>query len=94
MTEMRQEFSYSFLFLIAYFLRDAFFPFIFSSGKIDEQEWRFLLTGGVALENKFPNPASSWLTDKSWAELVRCSALPSFKGILNHFTEHVSETSG
>lgn len=62
----------------------------FRSGKIDEQEWRFLLTGGVALENKFPNPASDWLTDKSWAEMVRCSALPSFKGILQHFTEHVS----
>lgn len=60
------------------------------SGKIDEQEWRFLLTGGVALENKFPNPASDWLTEKSWAEMVRCSALPSFKGILKHFTENVS----
>lgn len=67
------------------------FPVLsFFSGKIDEQEWRFLLTGGVALENKFPNPASDWLTDKSWAEMVRCSALPSFQGILNHFTEHVS----
>ncbi|XP_068702145.1 dynein axonemal heavy chain 3-like [Montipora foliosa] len=61
------------------------------SGKIDEQEWRFLLTGGVALENKFPNPASGWLTDKSWAEIVRCSGLPSFQGILNHFTEHLVE---
>ena len=60
------------------------------SGKIDEQEWRFLLTGGVALENKFPNPASDWLTEKSWAEMVRCSALLSFKGILKHFTENVS----
>jgi len=64
--------------------------FCFCSGKIDEQEWRFLLTGGVALENRFPNPASGWLTDKSWAEMVRCSALPAFKGILQHFTEHVS----
>lgn len=62
----------------------------FFSGKVDEQEWRFLLTGGVALENKFLNPASGWLTDKSWAEMVRCSALPAFKGILQHFTEHVS----
>ena len=88
---MRQELSLLRSVLNCSFLaRDAFFSFIFFSGKIDEQEWRFLLTGGVALENKFPNPASSWLTDKSWAELVRCSALPSFKGILNHFTEHVS----
>ena len=67
----------------------SLFP-CFLSGKIDEQEWRFLLTGGVALENKFPSPASGWLTDKSWAEMVRCSALPVFEGILQHFTDHVS----
>lgn len=91
MIEMWQELSLLLPVLNFPFLAsDTFFPLIFSSGKIDEQEWRFLLTGGVALENKFPNPASGWLTDKSWAELVRCSALSSFKGILNHFTEHVS----
>lgn len=73
-----------------YLLLIVFLFLCFLSGKIDEQEWRFLLTGGVALENKFPNPASGWLTDKSWAEMVRCSALPAFKGILQHFTEHVS----
>ena len=81
---------YSLIFKLSITLMCKYCCFIFSSGKIDEQEWRFLLTGGVALENKFPNPASGWLTDKSWAEIVRCSGLPSFQGILNHFTEHVS----
>ncbi|XP_048589777.1 dynein axonemal heavy chain 3-like isoform X2 [Nematostella vectensis] len=58
-------------------------------GKINEQEWRFLLTGGVALECKFPNPAADWLTDKSWAELVRCSDLPAFSGLMKHFSENL-----
>lgn len=63
--------------------------FFSTSGKLDEQEWRFLLTGGIALECKYPNPAPEWLTDKSWAELVRCSDLPAFNGLMEHFTEHV-----
>ena len=37
--------------------------------------WTFLLTGGVALDNPYPNPAPTWLTDKSWSELTRASAL-------------------
>lgn len=87
----RKNSRYTVHFMVQFFLTlTVSFSFFFRSGKIDEQEWRFLLTGGVALENKFPNPASDWLTDKSWAEMVRCSALPSFKGILQHFTEHVS----
>ena len=59
-------------------------------GKVDELEWRFLLTGGVALENPFPNPAPLWLPDKSWAEIVRCSDLPVFKGFLDHMQQNVS----
>lgn len=64
--------------------------FYLSRGKVDDTEWRFLLTGGVALENPFPNPAPLWLPDKSWAEIVRCSDLPAFKGFLDHIQQHVS----
>ncbi|XP_074137054.1 dynein axonemal heavy chain 3 isoform X2 [Sminthopsis crassicaudata] len=50
-------------------------------GKIDDEVWRFLLTGGVALDNPYPNPAPEWLSEKSWAEIVRASQLPSLEGL-------------
>ncbi|XP_041348477.1 dynein heavy chain 3, axonemal-like isoform X2 [Gigantopelta aegis] len=60
-------------------------------GQIDDTEWRFLLTGGVALDNPYLNPASEWLADKSWGEIVRCSNLKAFKGFMDHFQKHVDE---
>ena len=65
--------------------------YFFYRNEIDDQEWRFLLTGGVALENPFPNPASSWLQDKSWAEIVRASELPALKGLMDHVKANVSD---
>ena len=49
-------------------------------GEIEEDSWRFLLTGGVALENPNPNPFPQWLSDKSWGEVVRASELKSLTG--------------
>ena len=63
---------------------------IFCRGTIDDREWRFLLTGGVALDNPYLNPAPEWLSDKSWAEIVRCSDLPAFKGFMHAFKDKVS----
>ena len=49
--------------------------------KVDDQVWRFLLTGGVALENPYPNPCTEWLSEKAWSEIVRASDLPNLKGL-------------
>ncbi|KAG2469298.1 DYH7 protein, partial [Polypterus senegalus] len=59
-------------------------------GQVDETEWRFLLTGGVALENPYKNPAPDWLKNQSWTELMQLSTLPAFNWIRENFTNNVS----
>lgn len=59
--------------------------------QIDDEVWRFLLTGGVALDNPHPNPAPDWLSDKSWAELVRASSLTNLQGLMEHVRESSSK---
>lgn len=56
--------------------------------QIDEAVWYFLLTGGVALDNPFPNPAPDWLSEKAWAEVVLASALPQLRGLMEHVQQY------
>uniref|UniRef100_A0A8C2MM84 Dynein axonemal heavy chain 3 n=1 Tax=Cricetulus griseus TaxID=10029 RepID=A0A8C2MM84_CRIGR len=58
---------------------------------INEEVWYFLLTGGVALDNPFPNPAPEWLSEKSWGEVVRASYLPKLKGLMEDMVENITE---
>ncbi|XP_058476444.1 dynein axonemal heavy chain 3-like [Solea solea] len=60
-------------------------------GKVDDEVWRFLLTGGIALDNPHPNPGPEWLSDKSWSEIVMGSRLGKLKGLLEHVRDNVSE---
>ncbi|XP_052130864.1 dynein axonemal heavy chain 3 [Frankliniella occidentalis] len=50
-----------------------------SKRRILEDLWTFLLTGGVALDNPYDNPDPSWLSVKSWSEIVRISNLPGME---------------
>ncbi|KAM3188084.1 Dynein heavy chain 7, axonemal [Hymenolepis weldensis] len=58
--------------------------------EIDETEWRFLLTGGVGLDNPHSNP-SSWLPPKQWDELCRMSALPRFSKLRENFAGRLDQ---
>jgi len=60
------------------------------SGEIKEDQFRFLLKGGVSLGDKLPpNPASQWLSEKLWGEVNRMSKLTNFMGYLKHFAKNL-----
>ncbi|XP_075690041.1 dynein axonemal heavy chain 12 [Rhinoderma darwinii] len=59
--------------------------------EIELQEFMFLLTGGVGLQNNISNPAAGWLPDKSWDEICRASDLPAFKGLREHLIQNPNE---
>ncbi|KAF3707583.1 Dynein heavy chain 3, axonemal Axonemal beta dynein heavy chain 3 [Channa argus] len=59
--------------------------------RIDDQVWRFFLTGGIGLNNPYPNPAPDWMSDKSWSSIVGASKLPNLKGFSEHVQDSISE---
>ncbi|KAK0140700.1 Dynein heavy chain 3, axonemal [Merluccius polli] len=60
-------------------------------GRVDDGVWRFLLTGGVALDNPHSNPAPEWLSDKCWSEIVRASKLENLEGFFEHVRDNISQ---
>ncbi|XP_014255049.1 dynein heavy chain 3, axonemal isoform X1 [Cimex lectularius] len=50
-----------------------------SKGKLSEEMLSFFLTGGIGLENPFPNPDPSWLSEKAWSEIIRSTILPELR---------------
>ncbi|XP_049773091.1 dynein axonemal heavy chain 7 [Schistocerca cancellata] len=61
-----------------------------NKNELDNAEWMFFLTGGVGLDNPYPNPAK-WLPQKSWDELCRLNDLPNFKGIRVDFVDSIDK---
>lgn len=57
---------------------------------MDEGEWRFLLTGGVGLDNPHSNPFT-WLPKKSWDEICRLDQMECFKGLRHDMIRRKNE---
>lgn len=56
---------------------------------LDEKAYLFLITGGIAVENKTPNPASAWLDRKSWDGICLTDQLSIFRGFKESFIRHI-----
>uniref|UniRef100_A0A8D9AUP0 Dynein heavy chain 7, axonemal n=2 Tax=Cacopsylla melanoneura TaxID=428564 RepID=A0A8D9AUP0_9HEMI len=59
----------------------------FKAETINMEDWMFLLTGGVGLDNPYKNP-TTWMASQSWDELCRLGDYTNFQGIREHFIEH------
>ncbi|EDV21418.1 uncharacterized protein TRIADDRAFT_60039 [Trichoplax adhaerens] len=55
------------------------------SNAFNEGQWRYLLTGNISINNPYKNPASDWLAEKSWSDIVGCNNLSNFDGFVEHF---------
>ncbi|KAK9511585.1 hypothetical protein O3M35_000215 [Rhynocoris fuscipes] len=64
--------------------------FMAQDNELDPNEWMFLLTGGVGLDNPYANP-TDWLPDLSWDELCRLNDLSAFKGIKSDFEHNTAK---
>ncbi|XP_017759468.1 PREDICTED: dynein heavy chain 3, axonemal [Eufriesea mexicana] len=59
--------------------------------KVEEELWTFLLAGDVGLDNPYPNPDSTWLTEKSWSEVVRATNLPRLERLKQSFETQTAQ---
>ena len=60
--------------------------------ELDTAELRFLMTGGIGLDEKLPDkPDAFWVIDKMWAEICRLSDLPKFEGFYEDFRSNVKD---
>ena len=66
--------------------RERYILFFFSL-VLYQNEWRHLIAGGAQPSKKLPNPASDWLSDRSWSEVLSLTTLDCFAAIAREFTE-------
>ncbi|XP_065895241.1 dynein axonemal heavy chain 1-like isoform X2 [Dysidea avara] len=62
---------------------------LMNENKINMGEWHFLLSGGTTVPKKLPNPASDWLSDRAWGEVLMLAALENFAKFADEFPDHL-----
>ncbi|XP_006892361.1 PREDICTED: dynein heavy chain 1, axonemal [Elephantulus edwardii] len=61
-----------------------------NEGKIDQGEWRYLLSGGT-IDIVTENPAVDWLSDRAWRDILALSNLSAFSSFSSDFVEFLPE---
>ncbi|XP_029908318.1 dynein heavy chain 1, axonemal [Myripristis murdjan] len=59
-----------------------------NENQIDMAEWRYLLSGGIPVQ-QLNNPAVSWLSERAWQDILGLSALPNFSSLAESFSTHM-----
>ncbi|XP_038950112.1 dynein axonemal heavy chain 1 isoform X1 [Rattus norvegicus] len=59
-----------------------------NEGKINQGEWRYLLSGG-SIQTMSENPAPHWLSDRAWRDILALSNLPAFSTFSTDFVQHL-----
>ncbi|KAK7819786.1 hypothetical protein U0070_012392 [Myodes glareolus] len=59
-----------------------------NEGKINQAEWRYLLSGG-SIQTMTENPAPNWLSDRAWRDILALSNLPTFATFSTDFVKHL-----
>ncbi|XP_013163033.1 PREDICTED: dynein heavy chain 12, axonemal [Papilio xuthus] len=61
-----------------------------STGEMSHEEYIFLITGGIAVENPLKKPVD-WIPDKGWDEICRINDLTIYKGFQKSFVDSPSK---
>lgn len=62
---------------------------LMNENKIDMDEWSFLLTGGTIIPKEISNPASDWLSERAWKEILGLSNYPNFSKFASDFVNNL-----
>ncbi|XP_004631750.1 dynein heavy chain 1, axonemal [Octodon degus] len=61
-----------------------------NEGKINQGEWRHLLSGG-SIQTMTENPAPGWLSERAWRDILALSNLPTFSAFPSDFVKHLEK---
>lgn len=64
------------------------------AGKIDHDEWMFLITGKTAHMVETPNPNPDWIDVRMWNEISSLAYLPQFKDLESEFVTLIDAFKG
>ena len=53
-----------------------------------QEEWRHLIAGSTITPLELENPASEWLSERVWKEVLTLPVLPKFSTFAQEFSEH------
>ena len=62
---------------------------LMNENKIDLGEWRYFLSGAASIPEPQPNVASSWLSDRTWQDILSLQLLPSLSEFVPTFGQHL-----